>query len=141
MNDQDRRDQDRRKTRQKTVIRETIAEAGRPLSPEEILEAGQKHHPGLGIATVYRNIQALTREGWLRAVVVPGDSTRYERGDKGHHHHFQCNECGKVYDLEGCAVNPRPKLPRGFSVSGHELYVYGICAVCARPLPRQSVST
>lgn len=123
---------DRRNTRQKSVIRETFAGADRPLSPEEILQAAQQRHSTLGIATVYRNIQALTQEGWLRAVEVPGDTTRYERADKGHHHHFQCNACGKLYDLEGCAVTQKPKLPKGFRVSGHEFFVYGTCAVCAR---------
>lgn len=125
---------DRRNTRQKTVIRETFAQTDRPLSPEEILQAARQHHPTLGIATVYRNIQELTREGWLRAVVVPGDSTRYELADKGHHHHFQCNECGKLYDLEGCVLKGRPKLPRGFRASGHEFFVFGTCAVCAHSL-------
>jgi Fur family ferric uptake transcriptional regulator len=132
-------DGDKRNTRQKAVIREAITGAERPLSPEEILEAAQRQHPGLGIATVYRNIQALTGEGWLRAIAAPGDSTRYERADKGHHHHFRCNECGKLYDLEGCAVHERPKLPRGFRVSGHEFFVFGTCALCTRGLPRQGV--
>lgn len=121
---------DIRNTRQKTAIREAFAEADRPLSPEEVLRAARRHQPGVGIATVYRNIQALVAEGWLQSVEIPGDATRYERAGKKHHHHFQCNECGKLYDLEGCAAQRRPKLPRGFRASGHEFYVYGICAAC-----------
>jgi len=121
---------DIRNTRQKTAIREAFAEADRPLSPEEVLRSAQQHHPGIGIATVYRNIQTLVEEGWLQPVEVPGDATRYEVAGKKHHHHFQCNECGKLYDLEGCAAQSRPKLPRGFRASGHEFYVYGTCAAC-----------
>lgn len=119
-----------RKTRQKTAIREAFADADRPLAPEEVLRSAQQRHPTLGIATVYRNIQALVEEGWLQAVEVPGDSARYEVAGKKHHHHFQCNACGKVYDLEGCAIEGKPKLPRGFRASGHEFYVYGTCAAC-----------
>lgn len=121
---------DKRNTRQKTAIRETFAEANRPLSPEEVLGAAQRYHPALGIATVYRNIQVLVQEGWLLPVEVPGDSTRYEVAGKKHHHHFQCNECGKLYDLEGCVAQSKPKLPRGFHASGHEFFVYGTCAAC-----------
>ena len=99
-------------------------------SPEEVLQSAQQHHPRVGIATVYRNIQTLVEEGWLQPVEVPGDATRYEVAGKKHHHHFQCNECGKLYDLEGCAAQSRPKLPRGFRASGHEFYVYGTCAAC-----------
>jgi len=121
---------DIRNTRQKTAIREAFSGADRPLSPEEVLRSAQQHHPGVGIATVYRNIQTLVEEGWLQPVEVPGDATRYELAGKKHHHHFQCNECGKLYDLEGCAAQSRPKLPRGFRASGHEFYVYGTCAAC-----------
>jgi Fur family transcriptional regulator, ferric uptake regulator len=122
--------QEKRNTRQKTAIRETFAEANRPLSPEEALRAAQCHHPALGIATIYRNIQALVQEGWLLPVEIPGDSTRYEVAGKEHHHHFQCNACGKLYDLEGCVAQSKPKLPRGFRASSHEFFVYGTCAAC-----------
>lgn len=103
---------------------------GRPLSPEEALEFALESHPSVGIATVYRNIQALVEDGWLNAVEVPGHSTRYEMAGKGHHHHFQCNSCGKVYDLKGCIAQTKPKIPRGFNTTGHEFFFYGNCASC-----------
>ncbi len=121
---------DKRQTRQKTAIREAFTEARRPLSPEEALKGAQRRHATLGIATVYRNIQMLVDEGWLQPVEVPGDSTHYEVAGKAHHHHFQCNDCGKIYELEGCVATVKPKLPKGFRASGHEFYVYGTCAVC-----------
>ena len=71
-----------RNTRQKTAIREAFAGANGPLSPEEVLRSAQRHHPGVGIATVYRNIQTLVEEGWLQPVEVPGDATRYEVAGK-----------------------------------------------------------
>ena len=63
-------------TRQKAAIRDAFLEADRPLSPDEVLEGAQRHHPSLGKATVYRNIQSLVDEGWLQSVEIPGDSTR-----------------------------------------------------------------
>lgn len=123
---------DMRNTQQKMVIREAFVRANRPLSPEEALQTAQQHHSTVGIATIYRNIQALVKGGWLQPVEVPGDSTRYEVAGKEHHHHFQCNDCGKLYDLEGCVAQSRPKLPKGFRASGHEFYVYGTCATCSR---------
>jgi Fur family ferric uptake transcriptional regulator len=112
------------------AIRESFEEARRPLSPEEALNGAQQRHPTLGIATLYRNIQTLVQEGWLQPVEVPGSSTRYEVAGKEHHHHFQCKGCGKLYDLEGCIARDKPKLPKGFRASGHELFVYGTCAAC-----------
>ncbi len=121
---------EKRNTKQKAAIREALTQANRPLAPDEILEGAQHHYATLGIATVYRNIQALMQEGWLEPVEVPGESTRYEVAGKKHHHHFFCNGCGKMFELEGCVAPARPKIPRGFRAVGHEFFVYGLCAGC-----------
>jgi Fur family ferric uptake transcriptional regulator len=121
---------EKRNTKQKAAIRDAFIDANRPLSPEEALAGAQRLHPALSIATVYRNIQSLVLEGWLQPVEIPGKSTRYEVAGKEHHHHFQCNDCGKLFELEGCALPAKPKLPRGFRATGHEFFLYGICADC-----------
>lgn len=119
-----------RNTRQKEAIRLAFLDADRPLSPEEILAYAQKRVKGISIATVYRNIGSLVDDKWLVSVDLPGESTRYEVAGKEHHHHFHCNSCGKVFEMEGCGVELKPKLPRGFRVTGHEFFVYGSCAEC-----------
>jgi Fur family ferric uptake transcriptional regulator len=122
---------EKRKTKQQSAIREAFLENDRPLSPDEALKAAQHYHPGLSIATVYRNIQSLVEENWLRPVEVPGDTARYEVSGKKHHHHFHCNKCDKLFDLEGCGAGVKPRLPKGFQATGHEFFLYGICAKCS----------
>lgn len=119
-----------RNTRQKNAIREAFKQADRPLSPEEVLLLAQKQVEGVSIATIYRNIAALLETRWLTPVQIPGASTRYEVAGKAHHHHFQCMVCGATHELEGCAIQVKPKLPRGFKYNGHEFFVYGTCAEC-----------
>ena len=123
-------DVNQRNTRQKEAIRSSLVHADRPLSPEELLAFAQKQVEGISMATVYRNLNILVGEKWISPVEIPGESTRYEVAGKGHHHHFKCNDCGKMYDLPGCTIDAKPKLPRGFSVTGHEFFVYGRCAEC-----------
>ncbi len=119
-----------RKTKQKEAIRTAFLEANRPLSPEETLAIAQEEVSGLSIATVYRNIVNLVEEQWLATVELPGEAKRYEVAGKEHHHHFRCNTCGKVFELEGCSVDIKPTLPKGFRANGHDFFIYGSCADC-----------
>lgn len=119
-----------RNTRQKDAIRAAFVETGRPLSPEEVLSYAQRTVAEVSIATIYRNLKTLVEEGWLVAVELPGEPARYEISGKEHHHHFLCNDCRKVYELEGCVPAMKLKLPRGFRAVGHDLLLHGICAAC-----------
>lgn len=120
-----------RETRQRKAIRRALTEAGHPLSPRELHEAAGAHVEGLGIATVYRNVNALLEEGWLVAVELPGEAPRYERAGKEHHHHFHCRKCDRVYEVEGCPGNIRAVTPEGFKLESHEFVLYGLCLSCA----------
>ena len=119
-----------RNTKQKEAIRAAFVEADRPLAPEEALVSAKADVEGISLATVYRNIKSLIAEKWLIPIGVPGQATRYEVAGKAHHHHFQCNDCGRLYELAGCEMQVRPKLPRGFLATGHEFFVYGTCSEC-----------
>jgi Fur family transcriptional regulator, ferric uptake regulator len=123
-------DKDQRNTRQRAAIREAFERADRPLSPQQVLEAAQAEVQGLGIATVYRNVKGLLEEGWLSAVDLPGAATVYERSGKAHHHHFHCDRCMRVFELMGCITGINRLAGRRFSVSRHELVLYGTCADC-----------
>lgn len=119
-----------RHTRQRAAIRAVLEAAGRPLLPLEVLEAAQSEVPGLGLATVYRNLKAMVEDGTLRAVHLPGENPRFEPAGYGHHHHFQCTRCGRVYDLDACPGDLTQLAPRGFTVEEHELTLYGRCEEC-----------
>ena len=117
-------------TKQGTAILETIKLAGRPLLSQEILNASSSLVPGLGIATVYRNIKSLLDQGAIQEVLLPGENPRYEITETDHHHHFQCLKCDKVYDIHACPGDLTYLAPAGFSVQAHELTLYGNCAEC-----------
>jgi len=119
-----------RSTRQRTAIRAAIDSANRPLSPQEVLASAQAEVSGLGLATVYRNLKLLLEAGEILAVVLPGDSPRYESSQRAHHHHFQCNACERVFDVLACPGNLARLAPAGFTVEDHELTLYGRCADC-----------
>jgi Fur family ferric uptake transcriptional regulator len=124
-----------RSTRQRTAIRAAIEAAGRPLSTGEVLDAAQAEVPGLAIATVYRNVKLLVDANEIVVVTLPGEAPRYESAQHSHHHHFQCGQCKRVFDVPGCPGHLGEMAPKGFVVERHELTLYGRCRDCG-PAPR-----
>ena len=120
-----------RSTRQRHAILSAIRESGRPLLPNEVLEIARVDAPGVGIATVYRNLKSMLEEGVVQLVNLPGENSRYELRDMPHHHHFLCRQCGRVFDIAGCPGSLDALAPPGFVTDGHELTLYGRCAECA----------
>ncbi len=120
-----------RATRQRAAIRDAIAGAERPLLPQEVLEAAQTQVPGLGIATVYRNLKSLLVDNELKLVNLPGENPRFELAHGHHHHHFQCKHCQRVFDVHACPGNLAALAPAGFTVDDHDLTLYGRCKDCA----------
>jgi len=120
-----------RSTKQKRAIEAVLRNHTNPLSPVEILEFALKDVPSLGIATVYRSLKALSKEGQVVSVEIPGEPPRYERADKGHHHHFLCRTCGEVFDLATCLDGIKKMAPPKFRVEDHEIILYGACENCA----------
>ena len=119
-----------RSTRQRSAIRQALESAKRPLSPQEILAAARRAVPGLGLATVYRNLKLLLAEGAVEPITLSGEAPRYEATQSNHHHHFQCTACRRVFDMEGCPGDLRRLAPRGFKVEYHEVTLYGRCSDC-----------
>ena len=119
-----------RNTRQRSAIESVFERSERPLSVDEVHAASGRGEKRVGIATVYRSINALIDEGWLDAVAIAGEPTRYERAGKEHHHHFQCEGCNRTFDVAGCVRNIAKLAPPDFVVREHAVTLYGLCARC-----------
>ena len=121
-----------RKTKQRDAVRAVLAGAERPLSVDELLKSGVETSER---AWAWRPSTArsarLLDEGWIDVVEIPGEPARYERADKGHHHHFQCEKCDRAFDVAGCLDNLRKLAPPKFRVKQHSVTLYGLCAACA----------
>ena len=122
-----------RRTRQRDAIHRALSDAGRPLGPGEILEYAQRDIPNLGLSTVYRNVRRLEEEGEIAPVQLPGEPPRYELSSVAdhHHHHFRCEGCDRVFDIDGCPGGLSRMLPEGFILRDHTIVLRGLCAECA----------
>jgi Fur family ferric uptake transcriptional regulator len=122
----------KRQTTQRTAIEEVLRRQDRPLGVEEILRYGRMTVESLNQATVYRNLKLLVESGEVKAINHPVLGTLYETASRGHHHHFHCHGCNRVYELPGCVLREDNLVPRGFVVEDHEVFLSGICPSCAR---------
>ena len=122
----------KRNTRQRQAIRDVLVRHGHPMTPHEILQAAQETIPTLGIATVYRTINTLREMGELNPVELPGETPRYEVAGKGHHHHFHCLSCDRVYDIHKCITDFEEMNPDGFKLERHAVILYGLCKDCRK---------
>ncbi len=123
-----------RRTKQRTAIETALREGGRPLSPDEILTAAQATVPSLNLATVYRTLKRLAAAGMLTAIEVLGEAPRYRlaKEEMHHHHHFYCSSCQGVFCMEGCVEGLSKLLPQGFQMTGHDIFLYGLCLQCRK---------
>lgn len=119
-----------RSTRQKRAIESVLAEQKNPLTAPEIQKLALKEAPSIGLATVYRSLRSLAADGRVVSVEIPGQPPRYERANKGHHHHFLCRSCDGVFELDKCLEGIKTMAPRRFRVDDHEIILYGACESC-----------
>lgn len=121
-----------RRTAQRDVLLELVAQAERSFTALELFERARRISPRVGLATVYRTLELLQRAGAVRTLRRDGETT-YLRCAPDHHHHLVCSSCGLVEETELCAA-PSPALLKrryGFTAESHELEIYGTCARCA----------
>jgi Fur family peroxide stress response transcriptional regulator len=106
----------------------------------EIFKAVNRVDPRCSRATTYNNLRDLVQAGLVREVAVEGRAARFDA--KGmRHHHFICDRCGKVEDMEWYEV-PRPA-SRSLgerTLRQCELIFRGLCAKCARRHASRSVA-
>jgi Fur family transcriptional regulator, ferric uptake regulator len=102
----------------------------RPLRVDEILQIGRKTVESLNQATIYRNLKSLVEMGWLKTIHHPDLGVFYERTEKGHHHHFHCHACDRLFEIPGCALRKKESAPPGFVVERHEVFLFGMCSSC-----------
>jgi Fur family peroxide stress response transcriptional regulator len=118
-------------TPQRYAVMAFLMEHNRHPTAAEILEAVNRMDPRSSRATTYKNLRDLVQAGLVREVAIEGRSARFDA--KGiRHHHFICDRCGNVEDLEWYDV-PRPASgslgKRIFREC--ELIFRGLCAKCA----------
>lgn len=118
-------------TPQRYAVMAFLMEQHRHPTAAEIFEGVNRLDPRSSRATTYNNLRDLVQAGLVREVAVEGRAARFDA--KGmRHHHFICDRCGNVEDLEWYAVPGPASSSLGKRILREcELILRGICKECA----------
>ena len=122
-------------TPQRYAVMAFLMESARHPTAAEIFEAVNRVDPRTSKATTYNNLRDLVQAGLVREVAVEGRAARFD-AKVMRHHHFICDRCGNVEDMEWYDVpRPAPGSVGKRVLRECELIFRGLCAKCA---PRAS---
>ena len=118
-----------RYSRQRERIYQALQEGRCHPTAEMIYDKLKPSMPRLSLGTVYRNLQQMAEEGYIRRLEWP--TARFDV-EVQPHSHLHCCRCGQVIDLP---VPYDEALDRaaeqcGCQVKRHELMFEGICPTC-----------
>lgn len=123
-----------RRTTQKALIEQTLAQAPGFISANELHQLLVDEGSRVGIATVYRQLNALVESGGVDTIEAIGGTIYRICGPDEHHHHLVCDECGAAVEIQAPAEEWMRKVAteHGFTMTRHVLEVFGICPQCQK---------
>lgn len=121
----------RRGSLQREVIYETLKGTTAHPDVDAILAMIKDKLPGIGVATVYRNLRALVDEGRVVTLETSLGSIHYD-ADVSAHAHFVCRHCGRISDLFIGSPRTETVEKLGYEVEREKSILYGLCPDCAK---------
>lgn len=122
-----------RPTRQRRAVQDVLATAEGFRSAQDIHDALRRTGERVGLATVYRTLQALAEVGEVDVLKTDGGESVYRRCSTHHHHHLVCRSCGRTVEVEGPAVERWASAvarEHDYTDTSHTLELFGTCSPC-----------
>ena len=105
------------------------------LSAEEMHRMLSESGEDIGLATIYRVLTQFEEAGLvIRHNFAEGHSV-FELDLGEHHDHLVCVKCGSVKEFVDPMIEERQRFvaqQAGFTITDHQLNIYGICGKCKK---------
>ena len=115
----------------------------RSLSAQEIFVELRQRNQALGLATIYRALDALKLSGLLQVRTQANGEASYSTTHQDRHH-LTCVQCGRSVPLDSCPVHhleAQLQQHHQFKIYYHTLEFFGLCDRCAIESPSSGEST
>ena len=123
-----------RATRQRAAIANLLETVSEFRSAQELHDELRSRGEGIGLATVYRTLQAMAASGLLDTLRTKSGQSLYRHcSQEHHHHHLVCRRCGATLEIQGRdAEKWAADVAReaGFSDVSHTIEIFGVCSDC-----------
>ncbi|NJP09388.1 MAG: transcriptional repressor [Leptolyngbyaceae cyanobacterium RU_5_1] len=123
-----------RHTRSQERIVEVLKTLDEAISAQDLYIELRNRNLSLGLATVYRALEALKLEGVVQARTVSGGEALYSLVQEDQHH-LTCLQCGNSVPIDDCPVHHlEAQLNKSykFKIYYHMLEFFGLCTQCQK---------
>lgn len=124
-----------RMTRQRAAVAELLADTEDFRSAQQLHEMLRDQGHSVGLATVYRTMQALAEAGEVDVLRNPDGESLYRRCEQAeHHHHLVCRVCGRTAEIDAALVEQwadNVGKAHDFVDIEHTAELFGVCSPCA----------
>ena len=120
------------RTRSQERIVDLLKSLHHAVSAQELYLELKNRDQALGLATVYRSLEALKLEGTVKARTLTNGEAVYSLVAKDQHH-LTCVNCGLSFPIDECPVHDlerRLEQSHRFQVYYHTLEFFGLCFNC-----------
>jgi Fur family transcriptional regulator, ferric uptake regulator len=121
-----------RLTKSQQRVLDHLKQAKSPVAAQELYLALRGEGNGVGLATVYRSLDLLKREGLVQARLLPSGESVYSMMQHDRHH-LTCVQCGKILPIDACPVHhleEKLSVSHQFKIHYHVLEFFGLCSDC-----------
>jgi Fur family transcriptional regulator, ferric uptake regulator len=120
------------RTRSQERIFRTLKAINRAISAQELYIEMRNSSQNMGLATVYRSLEALKLQGAVQVRTLATGESLYSLVDRDRHH-LTCVNCGQSLPIHECPVHDlEDKLEQShqFKIYYHTLEFFGLCDRC-----------
>ncbi len=124
-------------TPQRKEILQIFVDHPEHLSAEDVYDLLREKESEIGLATVYRALDLLSKLGILVQIDFGDGCARYELNTADpnvhHHHHLICVKCKKVIEFDEDLLDELEEVisrKSGFQILNHEVKFFGYCKDC-----------
>ena len=123
-----------RVTEPRRVVASLIADQEGPFTAADLLAGARSRRLGIGRATVFRALDALSELNVVERLDLPNGDHAYVACEPAHHHHIVCERCGRATEIDDGGIRDIVRAVErrtGFRVDSHRLELFGRCPACA----------